>query len=260
MDLRVWAKYYDTEKVYVENRSGFAVDLSGWTVRDSALNYRKIAAGMVVPAGEVREVYGQSFGLNNLPADNAAFEGDAVYLMDNAGPYGTGNLRAWFPYPCNPDNCGDVLSGGITMSTPALDGTPIRKPSNPGSVAAEASTTAAGTAVVNWVAPSDLGGPSVTYTVAASSSDGGAVPASAVGVTGTTHTFSTLTPGKSYQFSVKAVAATNPALVSDSVQTNVPVTPAGAPGVPTNPIVESRNLSIAVAWKAPDSARRTQMR
>ena len=42
--------------------------------------------------------------LNNLPADNAAFEGDAVYLMDNAGPSAPATCAAWFPYPCNPDS------------------------------------------------------------------------------------------------------------------------------------------------------------
>jgi titin len=191
-------------------------------------------------------------GLNNLPADNPAFEGDALYLMDNAGPLRTGNLRAWFPYPCNPDNCGDVLSGGITMSSPVLDSPPVRKPSNPGSVAATASTTATGTAVVTWAAPNDLGGPSVTYTVSASSSDGGVVPSPA-SVPDTTYSFTALTPGKSYRFSVKAVAASNPALDSGTVQTTVPVTPAGAPGFPTNVVVEGRDSSVAVSWNAPST-------
>ena len=131
-DLRVWAKYWGTEKVYVENRSGFDVDLSGWTLRDSALNYRTLPAGTVVPAGQAVEVFSGDLGLNNLPVDNRAFEGDAVYLMDKAGPYRTGNLRAWFPYPCNPDNCGDVLAGKVDVELQQVSDPAFTKPSAPG--------------------------------------------------------------------------------------------------------------------------------
>ena len=34
---RVWAKYWGTEEVYVENIGAYDVDLSGWTIRDSAI-------------------------------------------------------------------------------------------------------------------------------------------------------------------------------------------------------------------------------
>lgn len=251
MNVRVWAKYYGTEKVYVENNSPYAIDLSGWIIRDSAISgYRTLPAGTVIASGGVREVYSGDMNLNNLPASNPAFEGDAVYLMEPAGPFGTGNLRAWFPYPCNPDDCGDVLSGAITMSAPALDGTPVRKPSDPGAVSATASTTAAGTATVTWAAPNDLGGPSVTYTVTASSSDGAAAPASTAGVTATTHSFTTLTPGKPYRFTV---TAKNSAGTSAAVQTKDDVIPAGPPGVPSDVAAEGRDSSVVVSWTAPST-------
>ena len=88
-------------------RSTSAAGSSG-TPRSAA--YRTLPAGTVIAAqgqpGDVRKVYSGDLNLNNLPADNNAFEGDAVYLMDLPGAaLGTGNLRAWFPYPCNPDNC-----------------------------------------------------------------------------------------------------------------------------------------------------------
>ena len=65
----------------------YDIDLSGWIIRDSAISgYRTLPAGTVIAgSGGVREVYSGDMNLNNLPADNAAFEGDAVYLMEPAG-------------------------------------------------------------------------------------------------------------------------------------------------------------------------------
>jgi fibronectin type 3 domain-containing protein len=247
-NLRVWAKYWGTEEVYVENLSGFDVDLSGWTIRDSAISgYRTLAAGTVVPAGGVRKVYSGDLNLNNLPADNAAFEGDAVFLLDNTGSLATGNLRAWFPYPCNPDNCGDVLTGGISMSAPFLSSPPVRKPSNPGSVTAQATTDGSGNVTVTWAAPNDFGGPTISYTITPSSTDGGSVPAAATGVTETSYTFPGLTLGKSYRFAVRAVGAGG---LSDSIQSTPAVSPAGPPGAPTSIVTEARSSAAVISWTA----------
>jgi endonuclease YncB( thermonuclease family) len=244
--LRVWAKYWGTEEVFVENLSGFDVDLSGWTIRDSAISgYRKLPVGTIVPAGQVRKVYSGDLNLNNLPADNAVFEGDAVFLLDNAGSLGTGNLRAWFPYPCSPDNCGDAMSGAITMSSPVLDSPPVRKPSNPGSVAAQASTDGSGNVTVTWAPPNDFGGPTMSYTVTPTSSDGGSVPAAAANVTATSYTFTGLTVGRSYRFAVRAVGAGGQ---SDSIQSTPAVSPAGPPGAPTGLVTEARGSAVVVSW------------
>lgn len=248
-DLRIWAKYWGTENVYVENRSSFSVDLSNWTIRDSAISgYRTLPAGTVIPAGGVRLVYSGDMNLNNLPADNSAFVGDAVFLMDDAGKYGTGNLRAWFPYPCNPDSCDDVLTGALTMSSPVLTSPPTRAPSDPGSVTATASTSAAGSVTVTWAAPNDPGAPSVTYSVGASAGSGATVPPTVSGVKGLSRSFTGLTPGKAYLFWVRAENAVG---ASRKVQTVQSVVPAGVPGTPAAPTVETGDSSIIVSWPVP---------
>ena len=180
MDLRVWAKYYDTEKVYVENRSGFAsISAVGRSATRRSTTARSRLAWSSRRVRSERSTASPS-DLNNLPADNAAFEGDAVYLMDNAGPYGTGNLRAWFPYPCNPDNCGDVLSGAITMSHSRARWDARAQAEQPRLGGRDGEHDGRGTATVTWAHPNDLGGPSVTYKVSATSSDGGSPSDAAV--------------------------------------------------------------------------------
>ena len=115
--LRVWAEYYGTERVFVENRRSVPVNLNGWIIRDSAISaYRTLSGLPVINPGEATRSTKASLNLNNLPADNRAFEGDAVYLMEPAGALKTGNLRAWFPYPCNPDNCEDPQKGRVEIT------------------------------------------------------------------------------------------------------------------------------------------------
>lgn len=251
-DLRVWAKYWGTEEVYVENRSGFDVNLSGWTVRDSAISgYRTLPAGTIVPAGAVRMVYRGDMNLNNLPPDNAAFEGDAVYLMDNAGPYGTGNLRAWFPYPCDPDDCRDVLRGSLDMTLDQVSDPALTKPSAPGEVTAVASTDGTGTATVTWAEPVNLGANSVTYTLDVTAEDGGAEPAPITGIGGLSRTVTGLTLGRAYTFTVTAV---NGAGASDPSKRTPAVAPIGLPGAPPAPVVDVRGTSAVVSWQWPTGA------
>ncbi len=247
-DLRIWAKYWGTEKVYVENRSGFDVDLSGWTLRDSALNYRTLPTGTVVPAGQVREVFSGDLGLNNLPVVNDAFEGDAVYLMDTAGSLETGNLRAWFPYPCNPDNCRDPLVGAVDMELVQVSDPPYTRPSAPGSVKAVATTDGTGAAVVTWAAPVNLGAYSVTYTLEGRAEDGGSPLTPITGITGLSTTVTGLSLGRAYTFTVKAV---NSAGAGTASAPTPPVAPTGLPGAPTAPTVALPGTSAVVSWQWP---------
>ena len=223
-NLRVWAKYYGTEHVYVENNGSTAVDLSGWTIRDSAASgYRTLPPGTVVPAGEVREVYTGQMNLNNLPANNKEFEGDALYLLDTAGPYATGNLRAWFPYPCNPDDCVDPLAGRVAITHVQAEDPSPHAPSAPGSLAATATTDGSGDVHLNWAAPTDLGGPRVTYSIEGSSADQHQT-LRIDDVTGTSYTVTGLDPDQAYTFEVRA---TNAAGHSAAARTTRPVTPIG---------------------------------
>jgi hypothetical protein len=248
LNIRMWAKYYGVEKVYVENNGPATIDLSGWIIRDSAVKgYRTLAAGSVIAPGAVREVYSGDMNLNNLPAENPAFEGDSVYLMEPAnGQYTTGNLRAWFPYPCNPDDCTDPLEGAITMSTPVLDSPPVRTPSDPGSVAATASTDGSGTVTVTWAAPNDLGGPSVTYRVRAVPDTGTVAPESTT--TTPTATFTNLPLGVGYRFDVRAEQSAGS---SNWVRSASSVAAAGLPGAPTAVGAQARNGAAVISWTAP---------
>ena len=99
---------------------------------------------------------------------------------------------------------------------------------------------------VNWNAPT--GGAS-TYSVSPASTDGGSVPASQSGISGTSATFLTLTPGKTYNFTITAV---NSAGNSSTVTTNNAQTLSPAPGTPTtsNPT----QASMDVSWTASTGA------
>jgi hypothetical protein len=181
----------------------------------------------VVPAGEVREVYTGQMNLNNLPANNKEFEGDALYLLDTAGPYATGNLRAWFPYPCNPDDCTDPLAGRVEITRVQAGDPPLHAPSAPGSRAATATTDGSGDVHLAWAAPHDLGGPGVTYSIEVSSVNGSGTHR-IDGVAGTSHTVTGLDLDQAYSFEVRA---TNAAGESKAARTTRPVTPIG-PAIP----------------------------
>ncbi len=248
LNIRIWAKYYGTERVYIENNGGSPIDLSGWIVRDAAVKgYRTLAPGTVIQPGQVREVYAGDMNLNNLPADNPAFEGDAVYLMEPANSrHTTGNLRAWFPYPCNPDDCVDPLVGALKMSTPVLDSPPVRKPSDPGSVTSTASVDGLGNVTVAWAAPNDLGGPKVTYRIKAVPDTGTVAPE--LTSTTTSVTFGGLPLGVGYRFDVRAEQSAGD---SGWVRSAASVAAAGLPGAPTTVVAEPRNAAAVVRWTAP---------
>ena len=101
---------------------------------------------------------------NNLPANNTSFVGDAAYLMDNAGPYETGNLRSWFPYPCNPDNCRDPLvklaeASTLDVITPSAGdwNTGQDIPGTPRQLNATAEADGSGDITVTWIPPTSHG-------------------------------------------------------------------------------------------------------
>lgn len=231
-NLRMWVSYTQStpnpERVFIENQGAGPIDLGGWTLRDSALNVYKLPAPTALGAGQILEVQfaagtptpiapfpGVSFSLaapvgasfDNLPADNSKFVGDAAYLMDNTGVFATGNLRAWFPYPCNPDSCRDPLAGKVRITGVQENSAlaPTRKPSAPGSVAATATTDGTSNIAVTWAPPVDFGSTgTITYRVSATSPDGGSIPW-AQETTATSVTFSDhVDLNKAYQFTVTA--------------------------------------------------------
>ena len=253
LDVRIWAKYWGTEQVWIENNGPTTIDLSGWIVRDAGINaYRTLPRGTVIASGRTRLVFTGDLNLNNLPSDNDAFEGDAVYLMEPAtSRLRTGNLRAWFPYPCNPDACTDRLAGRVSVRATQVSDPPQERPSAPGSVRAVASTDGTGRVTVSWAAPTNLGAPAVTYTIIARATDGGAQPAAVTGVTGLTQTIGGLTLGRAYDFTVRASTSVGS---SASTPATPPVAPIGLPGAPGAPVVQPRGSTAVVSWQPPAGA------
>ena len=248
--MRIWAKYWGTEQVWIENNGSSAINLSKWIIRDAAISgYRTLPAGTVIPAGQAKLVYTGDLNLNNLPAGNDAFEGDAVYLMEPAtAKLGTGSLRAWFPYPCNPDACTDPLKGKVTISNVRASAPPDEAPSAPGSVRVVATTDGTGLVTVSWAAPTSPGSESLTYSVFAHAVDGGAEPAPITGITGTRQVVSGLTPDREYRFTVQA---TNPAGHSASTPPTPPLSPTGLATAPGAPTIEPRGTSAVLSWRRP---------
>ena len=99
---------------------------------------------------------------------------------------------------------------------------------------------------VNWNAP--VGGAS-TYNVSIATTDGGAVPANQTGIAGTSASFSGLTPGKTYNYTITAV---NSAGISTTVTTNNVQTLSPAPGVAT--LSGATKTSIVVTFAAATGA------
>jgi hypothetical protein len=124
----------DNEYVLVKNPSTVALDLTGWKIRDTALNFFTFPKGSILRPGHVAKIY-VGRGTNNLTTMTFYFQttgtmflnfsqslydtkgwllGDGVFLVDRQGPKGSGgNTRAWFHYPC-------LINGNYSESCPTL--------------------------------------------------------------------------------------------------------------------------------------------
>ncbi len=220
MQIRVWAKYYGTERVYVENNSPYddrPERLDHPRLGDQRLPHpARRHGGPGATAASARSSRGD-LNLNNLPATNNAFEGDAVFLMEPAGGgLATGNLRAWFPYPCNPDECADPQAGRAAITDVAVPGARpecarLRRGHRQHRRLRARSRCAGPRRRTS-------GGPGVTYTVTAASPNGGTIPAAVSGVTGLETTVIGAV-GRAYTFTVSA---------SNGAGTSSPSSPSGA--------------------------------
>ncbi len=128
----------NNEHVVVLNDSDAALDVSGWTVRDSSLTTLTLPAGTVLGPRDHIRVFTGSTALGvptprdfrfNGPSqmfanwDPAAgyFYGDGAYVYDAQPGYAYGNLRAWFHYPCDPAACTDPLVGRVVIGAVQYD-------------------------------------------------------------------------------------------------------------------------------------------
>lgn len=253
------------ETVLVRNDGPADVAVAGWVLRDSALNSYRFPKGASVPAGgsvEVRLAKGTSdpargiyytgradSWFTNLPVSNPDFVGDAAYLMDDAGSYDTGNLRAWFPYPCDPDDCVDPLRGKVAVgSVDRSGGQDV--PSAPRDVRAAAASDGSGDLAVTWRVPSSLGDAvGVTgYRVSASAVGGGDPVAVTVGASARSAVLDALVAGRTYTVTV---AARNAQGWSEPSPGAGPVVPRVAPDAPDQVRADAVPGGVAVRWAAP---------
>ena len=274
--LRMWVAY-DTggsyERAWIANDGASNVGIGNWTFRDSALNKYTFPGGAYIPKGGVVEIrlttgttpgptgpfyVNSSTWFNNLPAHNSSFVGDAAYLMDDAGPYETGNLRTWFAYPCNPDTCNDPvnnpLKGGVAIDSVRATDPARTKPSAPQAVVAQSTLDGSGAVTVSWSPPSDLGGPAgdVHYSVTAVPPSGPDVVHSDDTSGTTSRSFAaanSLVAGVPYSF---RVTARNAQGSSTSAQSG-PVVPTTKPAAPTGVVLEARDAAVVVSWTPPSN-------
>jgi CSLREA domain-containing protein len=134
--------------------------------------------------------------------------------------------------------------GDSAPSTLSNAVTPRTVPDPPTNVTAIAGSASA---VVSWMPPASNGGSAITgYTLTAS--PGGATKT--VGGTVVTTSFTGLTNGTTYTFTIRA---TNAAGSSAPSAPSNPVTPRAVPGAPTNVVAVAGNAQATVSWTPPAS-------
>ena len=137
---------------------------------------------------------------------------------------------------------GVVAQNASGVSDPyGASGTPANTPSAPTNVTA--STSSSSSATISWSAPSDNGGSAVTSYVTTSS------PGSLTCVSATTScSFTGLTNGTAYTFTVQAANAVGLSTPSSASNT---VTPLGPPSAPLGVVLVSAPGQLTVNWSVP---------
>ena len=161
-------------------------------------------------------------------------------------PYAGQNVVLWF----NVQQDGAANPDDTWMY---LDDVTLTQPSVPGAPTGVTATAANGSATVNWAAPADNGGSTITkYTVTPYIGSTAQTPVTVTGNPPATSTTVTgLTNGTTYTFRVSATNATGTG--PDSSPSNA-VTPNALPGAPTGVTANAGNGSATVSWSAPANA------
>ena len=126
--------------------------------------------------------------------------------------------------------------------TSTISDTPGAPPSIPRSLTVTPSTNAI---LVSWVEPIDLGGfPITKYTASYT----GGTPVSITNLSTLSYTFTNLTNGISYPFSI---TATN--VIGTSVAATISGVPLGSPSSPVNLVATTGDSTLALTWTKPTS-------
>ena len=161
-------------------------------------------------------------------------------------PYVFTGLSPNTPYTFTVQSVNDSGTGSTSIQSAALYTLPNPVTLSGTDVGGVFTAIAQAQMTVNWIAP--VGGAS-TYNVSIATTDGGSLPANQTGIAGTSATFLTLTPGKTYNFTITAV---NSAGNSSTVTTNNVQTLSPASGTPT--LSAATKTSIVVTWSAATGA------
>jgi hypothetical protein len=131
-----------------------------------------------------------------------------------------------------------------------VDDVTLTQPSVPGAPTGVTATAANGQATVNWTAPSDNGGSTITtYTVTPFIGSTAQTPVTVTGSPpATSKTVTGLTNGTSYTFTV---SATNASGTGPASSPSNAVTPNALPGAPTAVTATAGNTTATVSWTAP---------
>ena len=138
------------------------------------------------------------------------------------------------------------IAGSSSASVASAAITPRTIPSAPTSVSAALGNAQA---VITWQEPASNGGSAITgYTV--TSSPTVAAPADCTNINALTCTFTGLTNGTAYTFTVAAIniAGESPASSPSSA-----ITPRTVPGAPTNVVTTPEDTQVILTWSAPTS-------
>jgi len=136
------------------------------------------------------------------------------------------------------------LGVSSSLSAPTTSVTPYGAPDSPTGVNA---LPGDGRSIITWTAPSGLGGSTIVgYTVTASPSV--VAPASCVNTRALTCTFTGLTNGVSYTFTV--TATTTAGFTSSASSSSNVTQPLTAPSAPTNVVATAGNGQATVTWTA----------
>ncbi|MGI8755883.1 MAG: fibronectin type III domain-containing protein [Acidimicrobiales bacterium] len=166
----------------------------------------------------------------------AAYEG---YRVDGMRPVSGNRITYVVPR--------EAFNGGNTVSVDLLPGsTPPPPVTVPGQPAAPTGVAGPGRVAVSWAAPSDGGSPITGYRLTPYRNGVAQAPVDVGAVT--SYTFTGLTNGAAYRFTV---AARNAQGLGPASAQSTAVTPAGPPGAPTGLRATPGAKSATVTWTAP---------
>ncbi len=213
-----------------------------FSLRNVAQSYDYSAASVTVKVGstslpvEIRDTNNQLTWYTTLPSD---WDSNAVDVKLDISVSGL-----------------ETSSGGTVpthtySSTAIVSGATATAPGAPTGVTASSPTTSS--VSLSWTAPTSNGGSPITgYRVTPYIGASAQTVRTYTG-TATTRTVANLNPGTTYTFRVEAVNAVGTGSASTASGPITTLTPATAPGAPTDVTAVAGDVSATVSWTAPTS-------